>query len=53
MCMENRKKNDEFRKIAERLIETEPELAAVRGSSVRITYLESDKEKKSTRERIV
>jgi len=51
--MENRKKNDEFRKIAERLIETEPELAAVRGSSVRITYLESDKEKKSTRESIV
>jgi len=51
--MENRKKNDEFRKIAEGLIETEPELAAIRGSGVKIIYLESDMKKKSDREKAV
>lgn len=51
--MENRKKNDEFRKIAEGLIETEPELAAIRGSGVKIIYLESDMKKKGDREKAV
>lgn len=51
--MEHRQINDKYEGIAEKLIETEPELAYIKNSSVKITYLESDANKKSDKEKIV
>lgn len=45
--MEHRQINDNYKAIAERLIETEPELAYIKDSRVKITYLESDANKKN------
>ena len=45
--MEQRSENARMREIAERLIATEPLLAHLRGSSVLIGYLVSDKERTS------
>ena len=38
--MENRKINDEYRKIALHLIDTEAELEYIKDSSVRVVFLE-------------
>lgn len=51
--MENRKINDGYRAIAEKLISTEPELAYIKDSSVKITYLESDLPKKADKDKLV
>lgn len=45
--METRTLNDNYRKIAEELIDQEPELFQLKRSSARIAYLESDAAKKS------
>lgn len=44
--MEHRAINDNYRQIAEELIENEPELAYIKDSQARIVYLESDQNKK-------
>lgn len=51
--MEHRSINDNYKNIAEKLIETEPELAYIKKSRVRIAYLESDQAKKSDKEKLV
>lgn len=51
--MEHRAINDNYRKIAEELIESEPELAYIKDSRVKITYLESDQCKKNGPDRYV
>lgn len=51
--MEHRKINDNYRKIAEALIETEPELSYIKNSQVKITYLESDSTKKADKDKLV
>lgn len=51
--MDNRKINNEFKSIAEQLIENEPELAYIKDSSVKITYLESDLPKRADKDKIV
>lgn len=51
--MEHRQINENYRKIAEELIEQEPELAYIKNSQVQITYLESDSSKKSSVEKLV
>ena len=51
--MEYRKINDNYRKIADALIETEPELAYIKNSQVKITYLESDSSKKADKDKPV
>lgn len=51
--MEARAINNDYRAIAERLIDTEEELAYIKDSSVRIVYLESDAAKKSDRDKLV
>lgn len=51
--MEHRKINDNYRKIAEALIETEPELSYIKNSEVKITYLESDSTKKADKDKLV
>ena len=45
--MENRKLNDKYRQIAEKLIQSEPDLNYIKNSNVRIAYLESDSAKKN------
>lgn len=45
--METRTLNEHFRKIAEELIDQEPELFQLKRSKARIAYLESDAPKKS------
>lgn len=51
--MEHRQINDNYRRIAEQLIDTETELAYIKGSDVQITYLESDANKKADKEKVV
>lgn len=51
--MEHRQINENYRRIAEQLIDTESELAYIKGSDVKITYLESDANKKADKEKIV
>lgn len=51
--MEHRSINDNYKIIAEKLIETEPELAYIKDSRVRIAYLESDQSKKAGEDRLV
>ena len=45
--MEHRHINENYRQIAEQLIDTEPELAYIKNSQVKVTYLESDQSKKA------
>lgn len=51
--MEHRQVNPNYSAIAEELIATEPELAYIKNSSVRIAYLESDSCKKDGKEKLV
>ena len=51
--MEHRKINENYRQIAERLIDTEIELAYIKDSSVKVTYLESDAAKKADKDKVV
>ena len=51
--MDSRKINEQYKKIAENLIATEPELAYIRNSSARIAYLESGFAKKKGKDIIV
>lgn len=51
--MEHRQINENYRKIAEELIEKEPELAYIKNSQVKIIYLESDNSKKSDKDKLV
>ena len=51
--MEHRQINENYRSIAEQLIESEPELAYIKNSSVKITYLESDQSKKADKDKLV
>lgn len=51
--MEHRSINDNYRAIAEDLINTEPELAYIKDSRVRIAYLESDQSKKADKDKLV
>ena len=51
--MEHRTLNDNYRQIAEELIENEPELAYIKDSRVRIAYLESDQAKKADADKLV
>jgi len=51
--MEHRAINDNYRAIAEALIETEPELEYIKDSRVKITYLESDSTKKDGKDKLV
>ena len=51
--MEHRSINDKYRSIAEHLIDTQTELAYIKDSSVKITYLESDAAKKADKDKIV
>lgn len=51
--MEHRQINDNYRAIAEELIQTEPELAYIKDSKVKITYLESDQSKKDGKDKQV
>lgn len=45
--MEHRLINENYKAIAEHLIETEPDLFYIKDSRVRIAYLESDQSKKA------
>ena len=51
--MEHRTPNADYKRIAENLINTVPELAYIKDSSVKIAYLESDQAKKADKEKIV
>ena len=51
--MEHRSINDNYRAIAEDLIEKEPELSYIKSSRVRIAYLESDQAKKADKDKLV
>ena len=51
--MEHRSINDNYRAIAEDLIEKEPELSYIKNSRVRIAYLESDQAKKADKDKLV
>ena len=51
--MEHRQVNPNYSAIAEELISTEPELAYIKNSHVRIAYLESDSTKKADKEKLV
>lgn len=51
--MEHRTINPNYSAIAEELISTEPELAYIKNSQVRIAYLESDSCKKADKEKLV
>ena len=51
--MEHRQINDNYKTIAEELIATEPELAYIKDSRVKIIYLESDSAKKADKEKLV
>jgi hypothetical protein len=51
--MEHRHINDNYARIAAELIETEPELAYIKDSRVRIAYLESDQCRKNGTDRLV
>lgn len=51
--MEHRAINDNYRTIAEELIDHEPELAYIKDSRARIAYLESDSTKKDGKDKMV
>lgn len=51
--MEHRAINKNYEAIANELIENEPELAYIKDSRVKITYLESDQCKKSGKDKVV
>lgn len=51
--MEHRQINDNFKDIAEQLINTEPALKYIKDSRVRIAYLESDSSKKAGGDKVV
>ena len=51
--MEHRQINENYREIAEQLIDTEPELFYIKDSKVKIIYLESDQNKKDGTEKFV
>ena len=51
--MEHRTINENYRAIAEQLIDTEPELSYIKNSHVRIAYLESDQAKKADKDKLV
>ena len=51
--MEARQLNQNYREIAEKLINTEPELAYIKNSSVRIAFLESNQAKKADKDKLV
>lgn len=51
--MEVREINDDYREIAEELIATEPDLAYIKESRVRIAFLKSDAAKKAGSDRLV
>lgn len=51
--MEVRVINDNYRLIAEQLINSEPELSYIKESSVQITYLESNQPKKADKDKVV
>lgn len=51
--MEARQLNQNYKDIAENLIDTEPELAYIKNSSVRIAYLESNQAKKADKDKLV
>lgn len=51
--MEHRRINDNYQQMAQKLIDTEPELAYIKNSSVRIVFLESDLIKKNGPDKLV
>lgn len=51
--MEHRQINENYQRIAEDLIQNEPELAYIKDSRVRIAYLESDQAKKADADKLV
>lgn len=51
--MEHRHINENYRQIAEQLIDKEPELSYIKNSQVKVTYLESDSCKKADKEKLV
>ena len=51
--MEHRVINENYKAIAENLIETEAELLYIKDSRVRIAYLESDQSKKADKDKLV
>lgn len=51
--MEVRAINDNYRLIAEQLINSEPELSYIKESSIQITYLESNQPKKADKDKVV
>lgn len=51
--METRIINPNYSRVAEELIASEPELAYIKNSQVRIAYLESDASKKADKEKLV
>lgn len=51
--MEHRQINENYKRIAEALIDTEPDLKYIKDSRVRIAYLESDSAKKADADKLV
>ena len=51
--MEHRQINENYQRIAEDLIQNEPELQYIKDSRVRIAYLESDSAKKADADKLV
>ena len=51
--MEHRQINENYQRIAEDLIQNEPELQYIKDSRVRIAYLESDNAKKADTDKLV
>lgn len=51
--MEHRQINENYQRIAEDLIQNEPELRYIKDSRVRIAYLESDQAKKADADKLV
>ena len=51
--MEHRQINENYQRIAEELIENEPELAYIKNSQVKIAFLESDQSKKADKDKLV
>ena len=51
--MEHRQINENYQRIAEDLIQNEPELQYIKDSRVRIAYLESDQAKKADADKLV
>ena len=51
--MEHRQINENYQRIAEGLIQNEPELRYIKDSRVRIAYLESDQAKKADADKLV